>query len=157
MSVCVWIHEEGALHTPGFPRLHLFSSSPGGSVISVHARRCTSLSLSLSHTHTHTLALSHGHRSVRDSHGEVEKRLFSLLFLNSEIRIDDTIRIPPHTTLFPMRSETESRFSQVQYGTLFFLLLALGVMGVCGSGEMKCTVSFSPLASQCSARSSARL
>ncbi len=77
------------------------------------------ISLSLSHTHTHTLALSHGHRSVRDSHGEVEKRLFSLLFLNSEIRIDDTIRIPPHTTLSPMRSETESRFSQVQYGTLF--------------------------------------
>jgi len=70
-------------------------------------------------THSLALSLAHGHRSVRDSHGEVEKRLFSLLFLNSEIRIDDTIHISPHTTLFPMRSETESRFSQVQYGALF--------------------------------------
>lgn len=110
-------------------------------MISGRARRSHLLLLS----HSLALSLAHGHRSVRDSHGEVEKRLFSLLFLNSEIRIDDTIHISPHTTLFPMRSETESRFSQVLYGALF-PPPGLGVMGVCGSGgresEMKCTVAF---------------
>lgn len=60
-------------------------------------------------------------QTVRDSHGEVESGLFSLLFLKSCSCSYDSVRDDLCRSRFPMHSKAARRSPPVKYMSLFFL------------------------------------